>query len=168
MSLINLSANFWTISITFFPDGFVAWLDSLIDGMFAEADLAFFLIWLLTHLTQEACESYCRQNNRQHASLNNLTTALVDHLNVGVAQAYLNQKRLDSEAKQLHLNATNFSKQTTAWLQLIDSFNNSLKEVGDVESWAKTIETDMRAISSTLEYAYKVNSEASNSQSPGN
>ena len=112
---------------------------------------------------------------------NNLTTALVDHLNVGVAQvdrpllllrssiltltlqAYLNQKRLDSEAKQLHLNATNFSKQTAAWLQLIDSFNNSLKEVGDVESWAKTIETDMRAISSTLEYAYKVNSESASS-----
>ena len=90
---------------------------------------------------------------------NNLTTALVDHLNVGVAQAYLNQKRLDSEAKQLHLNATNFSKQTAAWLQLIDSFNTSLKEVGDVESWAKSIETDMRAISSTLEYTYKVNSE---------
>jgi len=89
----------------------------------------------------------------------NLTTALVDHLNVGVAQAYLNQKRLDSEAKQLHLNATNFSKQTTAWLQLIDSFNNSLKEVGDVENWARTIEGDMRTISSTLEYSYKVNSE---------
>lgn len=112
---------------------------------------------------------------------NSLTTALVDHLNVGVAQAswcqssdpeiilqtfqaYLNQKRLDSEAKQLHLNATNFSKQTAAWLQLIDSFNNSLKEVGDVESWAKTIETDMQAISSTLEYAYKVNSESAGSQ----
>ena len=82
-------------------------------------------------------------------------------------QAYLNQKRLDSEAKQLHLNATNFSKQTAAWLQLIDSFNNSLKEVGDVESWAKTIETDMRAISSTLEYAYKVNSETAGSQGQG-
>jgi len=98
---------------------------------------------------------------------NSLTTALVDHLNVGVAQAYLNQKRLDSEAKQLHLNATNFSKQTAAWLQLIDSFNNSLKEVGDVESWAKTIETDMQAISSTLEYAYKVNSETASSQGQG-
>jgi len=98
---------------------------------------------------------------------NSLTTALVDHLNVGVAQAYLNQKRLDSEAKQLHLNATNFSKQTAAWLQLIDSFNDSLKEVGDVESWAKTIETDMQAISSTLEYAYKVNSETAGSQGQG-
>ena len=108
---------------------------------------------------------------------NNLTTALVDHLNVGVAQvrdqknkyfsflslsklqAYLNQKRLDSEAKQLHLNASNFSKQTASWLTLIESFNKSLKEVGDVESWAKSIENDMRAVSSTLEYAYKVNSE---------
>ena len=82
--------------------------------------------------------------------------ALVDHLNVGVAQAYLNQKRLDSEAKQLHLNATNFAKQTQSWLGLIETFNTSLKELGDVENWAKTIESDMRAISSTLEYTYKV------------
>jgi len=94
----------------------------------------------------------------------NLTTALVDHLNVGVAQAYLNQKRLDSEAKQLHLNATNFAKQTGAWLQLIDSFNNSLKELGDVESWARAIESDVRAVSSTLEYTYKVNSDREGQQ----
>ena len=75
MSLINLPANFRTISITFFPDGFVAWLESLIDRVFAEADLAFFLIWLFAHLTQEACEGYCAQNNTQHSSLNILTTA---------------------------------------------------------------------------------------------
>jgi len=104
-------------------------------------------------------EQEVRRKEAQQAATH-LTTALVDHLNVGVAQAYLNQKRLDSEAKQLHLNATNFAKQTSAWLQVIESFNKSLKELGDVENWARTIEGDMRAISSTLEYSYKVNSEA--------
>ena len=80
------------------------------------------------------------------------------------SNAYLNQKRLDSEAKQLHLNATNFAKQTAAWLLLIDRFNSSLKELGDVESWARTIESDMRAVSSTLEYTYKVNSDREGSK----
>ena len=30
----------------------------------------------------------------------------------------------------------------------------SFQEIGDVENWAKSIETDMRTISSGLEYAY--------------
>ncbi|XP_037916624.1 biogenesis of lysosome-related organelles complex 1 subunit 1 isoform X2 [Hermetia illucens] len=58
---------------------------------------------------------------------NELTQALVDHLNVGVAQAYLNQKRLDTEAKQLHVGATNFAKQSQQWLQLIEGFSSALK-----------------------------------------
>jgi hypothetical protein len=89
-----------------------------------------------------------------------LTGALVDHLNVGVAQAYLNQKRLDVEAKQLHSHANNFARQTQQWLNLVDQFNSSLKELGDVESWSRAIERDMKTISSALEYTYKVNKEA--------
>lgn len=88
-------------------------------------------------------------------SSNELTQAIVDHLNVGVAQAYLNQKRLDAEAKQLHVGATNFAKQTQQWLQLIDNFSSALKELGDVENWARSIETDMQVIQNTLEIAYK-------------
>lgn len=88
-------------------------------------------------------------------SSNELTQAIVDHLNVGVAQAYLNQKRLDAEAKQLHVGATNFAKQTQQWLQLIDNFSSALKELGDVENWARSIESDMQIIQSTLEIAYK-------------
>jgi hypothetical protein len=44
-----------------------------------------------------------------------------------VAQAYLNQKRLDAEAKQLHIGANNFSKQTQQWLNLIEGFSTALK-----------------------------------------
>lgn len=53
----------------------------------------------------------------------------VDHLNVGVAQAYLNQKRLDLEAKNLNTNANNFHKQTTQWMSLIENFTSSLKVI---------------------------------------
>lgn len=76
-------------------------------------------------------------------------------LSFSVAQAYLNQKRLDAEAKQLHAGATNFAKQTQQWLQLIDNFSSALKELGDVENWARSIETDMHVIQNTLEIAYK-------------
>lgn len=89
------------------------------------------------------------------AAASDLTQALVDHLNVGVAQAYLNQKKLDAEAKQLHTSATNFAKQTQQWLSLVESFSGALKELGDVENWAKTIEGDVRTITTALEIVYK-------------
>ena len=78
----------------------------------------------------------------------------------------MNQKRLDAEAKQLHTHAANFSAQTQAWLQLVDGFNGTLKELGDVESWSKAIESDLKTVSSALEYSYKVNREAANPNPP--
>ncbi|GFR04572.1 biogenesis of lysosome-related organelles complex 1 subunit 1 [Trichonephila clavata] len=101
------------------------------------------------------------ENKRKNAvvAASTLTSALVDHLNVGVAQAYLNQKRLDYESKQLNTNITTFAKQTAQWLQLVENFSQVLKEIGDVENWAKSIENDMNTISSALEYAFKVGQE---------
>lgn len=72
-----------------------------------------------------------------------------------MAQAYLNQKKLDAEAKQLQISATNFAKQTQAWVHLVESFSSALKEIGDVENWARSIEGDMRTIATALEYSYK-------------
>ena len=50
--------------------------------------------------------------------------------------------------------------QTQNWLQLVDGFNDKLKELGDIENWSKSIETNMKTISSSMEYIYKVNREA--------
>lgn len=90
--------------------------------------------------------------------LNNYVSK-VEHLNIGVATAYINQKRLDAEAKNLNVNANNFAKQTHQWLTLIENFSSSLKELGDVENWAKTIEKDMKCVTAALEIAYKIERE---------
>ena len=91
-----------------------------------------------------------------------LTSHLVDHLNEGVAQAYLNQRKLDAEAKQLHTNITQFSKQAGQWMTLMENMNKAVNELGDLKNWSKSIESDMRIISSSLEYAYKVGVPGSN------
>ncbi|KAL1491539.1 hypothetical protein ABEB36_012121 [Hypothenemus hampei] len=119
-------------------------------------------------------EHHAKQNVRKEiqeskrkeacAAAGELTQALVDHLNVGVAQAYLNQKKLDAEAKQLHTSAVTFSKQTQQWLSLVESFSGALKELGDVENWAKTIEGDIRTITTALEIVYKNSQDQSTSQ----
>lgn len=44
-----------------------------------------------------------------------------------VAQAYVNQKKLDAETKTLQTNAAQFVKQTQSWLKLVEDFNQSLK-----------------------------------------
>lgn len=95
-------------------------------------------------------------------TVNELTHHLVDNLNESVAQAYLNQRKLDSETKQLHVNVMQFSKQVNQWLSLMQNLNKSVKELGDVENWAKSIEKDLRLVSSALEYVYKAGPQSKN------
>ena len=76
-----------------------------------------------------------------------------------VEKAYNSQRQLEYEAKQLQAHVTKLTKQTTQWVALVENFNQALKELGDVENWARTIETDMTTIASALEYAYKGKSE---------
>ena len=47
-----------------------------------------------------------------------------------VAQAYLNQHKIDAEVRKLQTNVSQFFKQTAQWLSLMEGLNNSVK-VGD-------------------------------------
>ncbi|XP_042304605.1 biogenesis of lysosome-related organelles complex 1 subunit 1 isoform X1 [Sceloporus undulatus] len=118
-----------------------------------------------------------RRRREAIAAATCVTEALVDHLNVGplrlelgrgslstprlqegpsrVAQAYVNQRKLDHEVKTLQIQAAQFAKQTGQWISMVENFNQALKEIGDVENWARSIEMDMRTIATALEYVYK-------------
>ena len=79
------------------------------------------------------------------------TTAAMDTVNTGVATVWHNQQQLEAEARQLQQQAQRFNMQTGQWLSTFQSFHQSLKELGDVENWARTIEADMAFINSSLE-----------------
>ena len=79
------------------------------------------------------------------------TTAAMDTVNVGVATVWHNQQQLEAEARQLQQQAQRFNTQTTQWLSTFQGFHQSLKALGDVENWARTIEGDMAFINSSLE-----------------
>eukprot|EP01100_Stratorugosa_tubuloviscum_P014252 TRINITY_DN749_c0_g2_i6.p1 TRINITY_DN749_c0_g2~~TRINITY_DN749_c0_g2_i6.p1 ORF type:complete len:130 (-),score=55.03 TRINITY_DN749_c0_g2_i6:55-444(-) len=84
-------------------------------------------------------------------SINSLSSNLLDSINGGVATVFLNQRKLEREAIGLNEEAQRFHRQTTRWLTLLDSFNKSLKEIGDIENWATVMEADMKVIATTLE-----------------
>uniref|UniRef100_A0A8C3I7Y7 Biogenesis of lysosome-related organelles complex 1 subunit 1 n=1 Tax=Chrysemys picta bellii TaxID=8478 RepID=A0A8C3I7Y7_CHRPI len=117
------------------------------------------LVWALPpHSTNtEALGLSLAERRRREAiaAATCLTEALTDHLNVGVAQAYVNQRKLDHEVKTLQIQAAQFAKQTGQWINMVENFNQALKEIGDVENWARSIELDMRTIATALEYVYK-------------
>lgn len=46
-----------------------------------------------------------------------------------VAQAYVNQRKLDHEVKTLQVQAGQFSKQTAQWIGMVEGFNQALKVI---------------------------------------
>lgn len=72
-----------------------------------------------------------------------------------VAQVFAAQRKLEKEVKGLQTNTAHFARQSGQWLDMIKTFNQSLKDVGDFQNWAKTVEWDMKNIASALDYVTK-------------
>jgi hypothetical protein len=98
-----------------------------------------------------------KQRREALAAVGAVTDGLASAVNDGVARIFVAQRKIDAEARQLQSNAAKFSKQTAAWIKLVDQFNTALKEVGDIQTWAKTIEADMQVVCATLEAVQRDN-----------
>jgi hypothetical protein len=107
-----------------------------------------------------------KQRREALAAVGAVTDGLASAVNDGVARIFVAQRKIDAEARQLQSNAAKFSKQTAAWIKLVDQFNTALKEVGDIQTWAKTIEADMQVVCATLEAVQRDNRDAAASALP--
>lgn len=88
-------------------------------------------------------------------AVENLTAKSVKELNDGIAQAYLNQHKMDNEARKLQANVAKLTKQAQQWMIVCNSLNGAVKDLGDISTWTKTIETDVKFIAGAIEDCYK-------------
>ena len=77
--------------------------------------------------------------------------AVLDSVNTGVTEVYVNQRLLDGESRKLQQQCAKFAKQTKQWVALCEGLSKSLNEIGDIENWARVMENDVVAIAATLE-----------------
>ncbi|KAJ3177020.1 biogenesis of lysosome- organelles complex 1 subunit 1 [Geranomyces variabilis] len=82
-----------------------------------------------------------------------LTDCLADAMNARVAQAFKNQREIETEAKRLQAATTQHGRQSRQWLKLFNDFNQALKDLGDVRSWSSAIERDFRDTCLVIEQA---------------
>lgn len=88
-------------------------------------------------------------------AIENLTAKNVRALNEDISHAYMNQHKLDSEARRLQANVSKLTKQAQQWMMICNSLNSAVKDLGDISTWTKTIENDVQFISNSIGEAYK-------------
>ncbi|KAI8344448.1 biogenesis of lysosomal organelles complex-1, subunit 1 [Chlamydoabsidia padenii] len=112
---------------------------------------------LKTHQQKQAESKRCNDQLRKDvlASTHVLNDTISDHVNRGVSTMFAKQKALEQESRELAQQTARYTKQTKQWLQLVDDFNDALKELGDVQHWAQVMEQDMKAVMTTLDFVYQ-------------
>ncbi|KAJ8751392.1 hypothetical protein K2173_016592 [Erythroxylum novogranatense] len=76
---------------------------------------------------------------------------LVDAVNGGVEQSFVNEKRIELEIRLLSATIARFMKQTDRWLATTHAFNTAFKEIGDIENWMRTMEFDCKSITAAIQ-----------------
>ncbi|XP_020210070.1 biogenesis of lysosome-related organelles complex 1 subunit 1 [Cajanus cajan] len=99
---------------------------------------------LLAHNTEKAKKDAIRKVER-------VSDLLVEAVNGGVQDSFINQKRIELETRTLAATITRFIKQTDQWLAATHALNTALKEIGDFENWMKIMEYDCKSITTAIQ-----------------
>lgn len=89
------------------------------------------------------------------ATATRVSDLLVDSVNSGVQESFINEKRIELETRVLSATVQRYIKQTNQWLAVVHGLDSALKEIGDFENWMKIMEYDCESISLALHYIYK-------------
>ncbi|KAJ4807472.1 hypothetical protein LUZ62_020038 [Rhynchospora pubera] len=83
-------------------------------------------------------------------SAQNLSNLLVDTVNGGVEEAFINEKRIEMEIRALLVTIARYKKQTDQWLATTNALNTVLKEIGDFENWMNIMDFDCKSINAAI------------------
>ncbi|KAI8827262.1 GCN5-like 1 [Fimicolochytrium jonesii] len=86
-------------------------------------------------------------------STTHLTDSLADSLNLRIALAFKTERDIEAESKRLAAAIGTYERQTRAWIAIVGEFNDALKELGDIGSWAGAVERDLRDTCEVVERA---------------
>ncbi|XP_066393996.1 biogenesis of lysosome-related organelles complex 1 subunit 1-like isoform X2 [Miscanthus floridulus] len=76
---------------------------------------------------------------------------LVDTVDDGeVQELFVNEKRVELEARALLGTIARYRKQSDQWLAATNEINSVLKEIGDFENWMKIMEFDCKSINAAI------------------
>ncbi|XP_058110567.1 biogenesis of lysosome-related organelles complex 1 subunit 1 [Magnolia sinica] len=97
----------------------------------------------IRHQTEKAKNDALRSAMR-------VSELLVNTVNSGVEESFVNEKRIELEIRALASTVMRYTKQTNQWLAASHALNTALKEIGDFENWMKTMDYDCKSINAAL------------------
>ncbi|TVU47971.1 hypothetical protein EJB05_07589 [Eragrostis curvula] len=75
---------------------------------------------------------------------------LVDTVDSGVHELFVNEKRIELEARTLLGTISRYRRQTDQWLAATNEINSVLKEIGDFENWMKIMDFECKSINAAI------------------
>lgn len=86
-------------------------------------------------------------------SVGGVTNSLVECLNGGVSEVFINQRELNFQVTKLSGQSVIFSRHAQKWVSLCENLNQTLNEIGDIDNWANVMDRDVFVITRTVELA---------------